>query len=236
MGNDDEDEDEDDEHDPRAEFNECDDDQVSTGSNMCSSLQNKMRIERPNETQSESIRLNLLNQTESDSIRQSDSHYKLTRHAYLKCVRFFGAGRGRRRRRRVSEESGGEGEKADRFQYFSMFFSSLFPLGFCVQVKNGFAMGDDGSDVSDSDFESPLDEINHFIAWATAMQGQPISTEKRFLCVLIFLFFGTAFSQLNPQQYAQWSASLSPEQQAAIQKWSSKAAEEKAAEDKANSS
>jgi hypothetical protein len=76
------------------------------------------------------------------------------------------------------------------------------------KMKNGF--GDFSSDIDDSDFESPLDNVNHYIFWAMAMQ---------------------TFSQQNPQAIAAWTASLTAEQTAELQKWSAKASEEKVKED-----
>ena len=75
------------------------------------------------------------------------------------------------------------------------------------KMKDGFGGGCGESDVSDSDFESPLDGINHYVHWAAAVQR---------------------FAELNASAFAAWTASLAPEQAAELQRWSAKANEERA--------
>ncbi len=126
------------------------------------------------------------------------------------------------------------------------------------KLKNGFS--DMDSDVTDSDFESPLDDVNHYIFWAMVMQGVSCvfvsgwlavsfvcvnSACIRFIacatCLTLYVHtyvcmcasttVTTAFQQHNGETLNQWTQSLTGEQQAALQKWMAKAAEEQAAED-----
>jgi hypothetical protein len=75
------------------------------------------------------------------------------------------------------------------------------------KMKDGFGGGCGESDVSDSDFESPLDGINHYVHWAAAVQR---------------------FAELNAAAFAAWTAALAPEQATELQRWSAKANEERA--------